>query len=277
MPVTAALALASVLSICGASREISALAAAPPSDERWSETNRQRQHRFAAAPPPSTRSPSDAANEDGERKPLFSDRVRDGWMFAVEGVTHAPIDVGVQAGVEMPFGLRVFGGYGWMPQAYIGTLTGIAASAANDSRVTTVLDAVDYSGRTARVTLGIRPFRKIGLYLDAGYAHATLDASRALPQIEIPGYGTLRGSYQSHTGLDLWLVEVGYQLQFARRLVLAAGLGVTGTLDAKTTITAVGGAPTDPMIAEVAEEVDRAFETYGFVPTLTFRLGFDLI
>ena len=107
---------------------------------------------------------------------------------------------------------------------------------------------------------------------------ATLEASRALPQIEIPGYGTLRGGYRMRTGLDLWLVGVGYQLQIARRFVLAVGVGATGTFDSKTTLAAVDGAPSDAAIAaEASRRVDRAFERYGVVPTLTLRLGFDLI
>lgn len=277
MPAISSFALVSVLSMFGATREATALTAQPAPSEAFSETS-QRPHRFAAAPPASATNAAATSESEGERKPLFSDRVRDGWLFSVEAVTHAPIDVGVQVGLETPFGLRVFGGYGWVPAAYIDTLTGIAASATDDSRVIEVLDSAQYGGRTARVTLGIRPFRRIGLYLDAGYAHATLEASRALPQIEIPGYGTLRGGYQLRTGLDLWLVEIGYQLQFARRVVLGVGIGATGTLDAKTTIAAVDGAPSDAEVAaEASRRVDRAFETYGIVPTLTLRLGFDLI
>jgi hypothetical protein len=278
MTVTVSVVLASVLALSGASREVSTLSTKPAADDAWTEAT-PRSHRFAAAPPPSAGvAPEPAASETGERKPLFSDRVRDGWLFSLEGVTHAPIDVGVQAGLEMPFGLRVFGGYGWVPEAYIDTLTGIAARATDDARIIEVLDSAHYSGRTARVTIGIRPFRRLGLYLDAGYAHASLEASRALPQIEIPGYGTLRGGYRMKTGLDLWVVEVGYQVQIARRLVLAAGLGATGTLDARTTIAAVDGAPADADIAaEASRRVDRAFETYGTVPTLTLRIGFDLI
>ncbi|HEY3500305.1 MAG TPA: hypothetical protein VGK73_36690, partial [Polyangiaceae bacterium] len=76
-------------------------------------------------------------------------------------------------------------------------------------------------------------------------------------------------------GGETWL---GYQIQIQRRLVLAAGLGVVGTFDAATTITPVGGAPDDPTIrAEAVRRIDRSFEAYGYVPTLTLRIGFDLI
>lgn len=217
--------------------------------------------------------------DSGEQKsPEASDRVRDQWLLSLEGVTRIPVDVGVQAGVETPFGLRLFASYGWVPQAYIGALTGIAANATDDVRARLLLDSVDYSGHTTRITIGVRPFRRLGLYLDAGYAHVRLNAARDLPDIDIPGVVVLRGGYRATTGLDLWVAELGYQAELGRRLVLGAGVGVVGPIDAKTTITAVNGAPDDPAIrADAVRTVDRSFERYGYVPTLTLRLGFDLI
>ncbi|HEY3493920.1 MAG TPA: hypothetical protein VGK73_04510 [Polyangiaceae bacterium] len=239
---------------------------------------------FAAAGSPNLDGMSSARDprfDSGERSAARSERerdVRDQWLLSLEGVTRIPLDVGPQIGIETPFGLRLFGSYGWVPQAYIGTLTGIAANATNDARAASVLRLVEYSGNTARVTLGVRPFRKLGFYVDAGYAHVRLNASRDLPDIDIPGVVVLRGGYRATTGLDLWVAELGYQIQIQRRLVLAAGLGVVGTLDAATTITPVGGAPDDPTIrAEAVRRIDRSFESYGYVPTLTLRIGFDLI
>jgi hypothetical protein len=232
---------------------------------------------LAPAPLETSPAPLEASGETRERAPILSDRVRDEWLLALEGVTRAPIDVGVQAGVEAPFGLRLFGGYAWVPQVYIGTLMDIAASAAGDSRARMVLDSVDYSGRTLRVMLGVRPFSRLGLYLDAGYANVRLKASRVIPELLVPGVVLPRGGYRATTDLDLWVIELGYQLQFSRRFVLAAALGVTGTLDARTGIVPTGGAPNDPALRDGARQVDSAFERYGYVPTLTLRLGFDLI
>jgi hypothetical protein len=213
----------------------------------------------------------------GERAPIISEKARDAWMVSLEGVSRAPIDLGVQAGVEMPFGLRVFAGYGWVPDLYIGTVTGIAASASEDPRARLVLNGSDYSGRTLRVLLGVRPFPRLGFYVDAGYANARLNASRTIPELLVPGIVLPRGGYRASTELDLWVAEVGYQHLFSRRLVLAAALGVTGTLGARTGITPTGGAAIHPSLAEGARQVDRAFERYGYVPTLTLRIGFDLI
>lgn len=214
---------------------------------------------------------------DDERD-TSSDRIRETWLLSLEGVTRIPLDIGVQVGVEAPVGLRLFASYGWVPPAYIGTLTGIAANATREPEVQQWLREVEYSGQTVRVTLGVRPFPKLGFYVDAGYAHAWLNATRDLPPLAIPGVVVKGGGYHATTGLDLWVAELGYQLQLEQRLVLAAGLGIVGTFDSATTIKPVGGAPDDPSIrTEAARRVDRAFESYGYVPTLTLRVGFDFI
>jgi hypothetical protein len=218
-----------------------------------------------------------SSGDGGGRGQILSDRVRDDWLLSIEGVTHAPIDVGAQLGLETPFGLRVFAGYGWVPKPYIRTLTGIAANATPDPRARLVLDSAEYSGRTARVMLGMRPFSRLGLYLDAGYSHVALSASRDIPDLDIPGVVLPQGGYRATSSLDMWVVELGYQLEFSRRLVLAPGLGVAGTLGARTAIVPTGEAPNDPALLEGARQVDRALERYGYVPTLTLRLGFDLL
>jgi hypothetical protein len=221
--------------------------------------------------------PGDGASRTGERGAWPPERVRDEWLLSIEGVTHVPLDIGAQLGLETPFGLRLFAGYGFVPEVYMGALTGIAASATADPRASLLLDSVEYSGRTARVLLGVRPFPKLGLYLDAGYIHVRLNAARDLPDLALPGVPPLRGGYRASSGLDLWTAELGYQLEWKRRLVLAAALGVAGTIDSRTSITPTGGAPNDPAISEGARQVDRAFERYGYLPMLTLRVGFDLL
>jgi hypothetical protein len=51
-----------------------------------------------------------------------------------------------------------------------------------------------------------------------------------------------------------------------------------GTLGASTRIVAVDGAPTDnALLGSAASQADAALNKYGYVPTLTLRVGFDLI
>jgi hypothetical protein len=198
-------------------------------------------------------------------------------MLSLEGVTHAPVDMGVQIGLETPPGVRLFGGYGWVPGSYMNLLTGIAASASGNSYARALLDEAEYRGRTWRVQVGLRPFRAIGLYADVGYASVTAKGSLDLASSGVPALEALGGGYRATTELDMWLVELGYQAQLADRLVLGLALGAMGTIESSTTIASVDGAPSSKLLDEAATQADTALESYGIVPTLTLRLGFDFI
>jgi hypothetical protein len=231
---------------------------------------------LAAVGPPSAieaRAP-DVKVEADEASRTRGEKIRDEWLLSLEAVTRVPIDAGAQIGVETPFGLRVFGGYGWVP--YLGTLTGIVVSASDRSLATELMRRGDASGDSARFVLGFRPFRRVGVTLDATYARLRLDASVTVPPMTVQGMELYGGSYEAHTSLDLWGVELGYQAVLERRLVLGAAAGVTGALDSRTSIVPSGAAPNDPALPIAAERVDHAFRTH-VVPTLTLRLGFDAI
>lgn len=204
-------------------------------------------------------------------------RLRSNWMLSLEGVTHAPVDMGVQLGLETPPGVRLFGGYGWVPGGYMNLLTGIAASASGSSYARALLDEAEYRGRTWRVQAGLRPFRAVGLYADVGYASVTAKGSLDLASSGVPALEALGGGYRATTKLDMWLVELGYQTQVAQRMVLALALGAMGTMESSTTIASVDGAPSSKLLDEAATQTDTALESYGIVPTLTLRLGFDFI
>ena len=156
-------------------------------------------------------------------------RRREQWLLSLEGVTHAPIDMGVQLGVETPQGLRLFGGYGFVPGAYMSLLTGIAANASGNSYAAALLDQAKYEGHTWRIQAGLRPFRALGLYGDFGYARLSAKGALDLSASGIPMLEALGGGYQATTNLDMWLVELGYQGEIADRVVLALALGCMGT------------------------------------------------
>lgn len=203
---------------------------------------------------------------------------RESWMLSLEAVTHAPVDMGAQIGLETPQGLRVFAGYGFVPGSYMSLLTGIAANASGDSYARTLLEDARYSGKTWRVQIGLRPFRKLGLYADVGYSRLSARGDWDLSSADVPQLAALGGGYQARTALDSWLVEVGYQGQIGGRLVLGVALGCMGIFGSSTSIVAVDGAPTDnAILTSAANQADTALQRYGYVPTLTLRLGFDLI
>jgi hypothetical protein len=214
---------------------------------------------------------------DRDEDARAAQRRREAWILALEGVTHAPVDIGVQLGVETPPGVRLFAGYGWVPQAYMDLLTGVAGGASGNSYAQAVLEEADYTGRTWRFQLGFRPFRNLGLYGDVGYAQLHAKGSLDLSETNVPALAALGGGYRADTKLDMWLLELGYQAQFADRVMLALALGVMGTLESTTTIRSVDGAPNSKLLGDAARQGDSALESYGIVPTLTLRLGFDFI
>jgi hypothetical protein len=222
-----------------------------------------------------TQPPPIAADQGESRRKQTT--FRDQWVLSAEGVTHAPIDVGLQLGLKTPFGLRLSGGIGWVPDVFIDVLTDVAASASSDARAQAVFEHGRYEGKTWRVQFGVQPFRAIGLYLDAGYSRLDMTGALALSETGVRELVTLGGSYTAETRLHLWLVELGYQTQFAKRLVAAAALGVVGTFDANTTFASQDGAAPAALLAEIARTADSSIEAYGIVPTLSLRLGFDLL
>lgn len=213
--------------------------------------------------------PTTAAPLDREPK---KKSVSDDWMLSIEGVTHAPIDAGLQVGLELPVGLRFFGGYGVMPSMYRELIIATAASSVDSGTRALVENAFD-DGNAWRVAFGIRPFKSLGFYLDAGYSRVTLSGSATAT--ELTGLsGLSAGSYNAQTKIDMWLVELGYQAMIADRVVLGIAAGAMGTFGSKTEIKSEGS--DDPVFAEQAAQADSALESYA-VPTLTLRLGVDMI
>lgn len=206
-----------------------------------------------------------------------TEQARKNWILSLEGVTHAPVDVGVQLGLETPQGVRFSAGYGWVPSGYMDLLTGVASSASSNSYARALLDDAEYRGRTWRIQGGLRPFRAIGLYADVGYASVTAKGSLDLASSGVPALENLGGGYRATTRLDMWLFELGYQAQIADRLVLGLALGAMGTFESTTRIASVDGAPNSKSLNDAATQADDALESYGIVPTLTLRLGFDFI
>ncbi len=225
-----------------------------------------------------TVSPADAPRDEGAT-PGESARhdATDDWMLSLEGATRAPVDVSIQARLEIPAGLRLGGGYGWVPSSYLGFVTGIAAAATNtDSGAGALIDRGYQQGRTWHLVAGIRPFHNTGVYLDAGYAELRLSGSIAAS--DLAGAPVGGGDYALSTTIRMWTVELGYQAMIADRIVFAVGVGATGAFSSRTTVTATSGAvlPQGPVDAASAQ-LDDAIGRYCILPTLDARLGFDLI
>jgi hypothetical protein len=155
-------------------------------------------------------------------------------------------------------------------------LTGFIAEVTPNREARAVLSLPSYSGTVFRMQLGVRPFRKLGFYVDGGYAHMSIRGTYT-PDEMLAEELDIDGGFAVDSGLDLWLVELGHEWIIARHGVIALGLGVMSTFDAKTRISMTGGAPRPPELARGEELANEALEKYGTIPFLTFRAGIDFL
>lgn len=235
-----------------------------PSEPNWEVVAFPRRRSWARGPDDVATAPTEPSSRD-----------RDRWMLSIEGATRAPIDAGLQVTFETPPGLRLFGGYGWVPGMYRDSILGAWAAVSSDPVVTTILASGFQGGRAWRVGAGWRPFRNVGVYLDAGYARVDLHGELATADlVGVPGFG---GTYAIESSLGFGFVELGYQAKIAERVVLALAIGATKVMSAETRATPTGGTAEEPLIDDATAFVDEGLEKYGFLPTLTLRLGVDLI
>ncbi len=193
------------------------------------------------------------------------------WMLSLEGVTHVPVDVGAQVVLETPVGFRLLAGYGFIPNAYIELVT------PSEKDGQKVEQSLYESGTAYRFGIGMRPSPKLGLYFDGGLIRASLSGSVTEP---VGLTGSAVGEYELSSKLSLWFVEAGYQGHLSERVVAGLGIGVMGTLDANSEVSGTPksvGSNSQALTDEAAAEVDRELESYGIVPTVTLRFGFDVL
>jgi hypothetical protein len=124
--------------------------------------------------------------------------------------------------------------------------------------------------------IGVRPFTAAGLHVDFGYARLNLDGALDLASSGVAALESLGGTYQAHTTIDTWLVEVGSQFE-AWGVVFGFAVGLMRTFSAHTTLSTATGSSANTLLGPAAQQTDAALKTYGYVPTLTLRLGFDLL
>ena len=252
---------------------LSMLSALPTIDDRESQ--------WASLPPQAAQAPSNAAAYDStptahSRLPAKPTPASQAWMLSMEGATRTPVDVGVQATLESPFHVRISAGYGWVPTAYSGLFTGIASAASGNAEVAAILNHASYQGRTLRAAIGVRPFTTAGLHVDVGYTRLNLDGALDLAASGVPALEIQGGIYQAHTTMDAWQVEIGSQFE-EWGVVFGFAFGLMRTFAAQTTVSTANGAPASPLLGPAAQQADAALKTYGYVPTLTLRLGFDVL
>jgi hypothetical protein len=208
-------------------------------------------------------------------------------MLSLEVVTNAPVDVGVRAMTETPFRLRIGTGFGVIPGAYLGLVNDtVSAMGAYDARTAGIIDGSFEGGTVWRSQVGFRPFPGAGFYVDGGYALVSLSGSVygsdvSAPDLVVDGTVVRDAGYGIDTTLHMWLLEVGWNAEIRDRLVLGAALGVMGVISANTraepNFEQGKSATARSLSAEGTRRIDETLERYGYVPTLTLRVGYDFL
>jgi hypothetical protein len=209
------------------------------------------------------------------------------WLLSLEGVTNAPVDVGGRVTLETPFRLRLATGLGVIPGAYLGLVNdAVASMGAYDDRTAGIIDGSFDGGSVWRSQVGFRPFPSAGFYVDAGYALVNLSGSVygsdvSAPDVVVDGTSVRDAGYAVHTTVHMWLVEMGWNAQIRQRLILGAALGVMGTFsshtDAEPNFRQGNTAVARSLSSEATQTIDETLERYGYVPTLTLRIGYDFL
>lgn len=209
------------------------------------------------------------------------------WQLSLEAATRMPIDVGGQVRLQSPFWLRVTAGAGVVPRGYVGMLNGaLAANNVYDPIAESLINSAFESGWTYNFRVGIRPSRTLGLYADVGIGRAQLSGGldvatvaattdTTLPVNDFDAYG-----YGVETNFDLLIAEVGWEGHIGDHFLLGIGVGLLAVTNAQSTATANFEEAQTEVITEATDEatalLDDTIESYGYLPTLTVRLGFDL-
>jgi hypothetical protein len=142
---------------------------------------------------------------------------------------------------------------------------------------------------------GLRPAADGGVYLDAGYSHTGLDgvvdlgnmlssqaSGGALPPQARRLAGNIDASYDLKTSLDMLMLELGWEGHWGARALLGLGVGLMAPLGAKTELSGGRGSAAlasemRAIAQEAAETLDSNLTKYGYLPSVTLRLGADLL
>ena len=211
----------------------------------------------------------------------------DQWKVAAGVATDFPVDVAARLAVETPFRLRLNTQVGFLPSGYVSAMNGILEGfGAYDSATGDLIKSSLQSSFVWRTHVGYRPFRKLGLYLDAGYGMVSLggNATTAALVSAVTGAtypATETGadkSFDAKATLHTLDVEVGYDIPIARHFELRAAVGGAFTLGSSTTLTPDFTPRTpkaiDAFVAEGESYLNTTFRSYVFTPVFTLGANY---
>lgn len=209
------------------------------------------------------------------------------WHVRTESVTDAPLQVGQRVVAEFPGRLRLTSDVGWMPGDYVHAINEIILYFDGYDRDTAVLVEESLtSSMVWRQSLGWRPFRRAGFYLEGGYTLVTLGGGVALSTVlaESTGYRIPDWMFEGYefgleTDLHMATAELGWEGRIWRRLAWRFALGGFYTVNAETEITPNFDAGllqwyVDDFCDDSERDLDGKYEEWFHAPTVTVGLGY---
>lgn len=205
--------------------------------------------------------------------------------------TDFPISVGARIAAELPYRLQLSTALGGLPGGYVDVINAVvvAANGYDDATAEVIRGALS-SSLVWRTHFGWRPFKRRGFYFEAGYGLVTLGGGVTAEDVLVvvtgseppprrPGSRQL--DYDVRSTLHMLDAEIGWRwLVWHDRIVIAAALGFSGTVAAKTAIEPRDASrltESDPLQA-LADEgeayLDGIYTKYVMTPVATVGVGY---
>lgn len=218
------------------------------------------------------------------------------WSVRAEAVTDAPLQIGGGLLLETPSRFRLKSSVGVLSQAYLSASSQLASSLREeypDEAAAVLQDSLD-SSFVWRSGLGIRPFRRAGLYGHVGFTWLRLkgqttgeELSQAIMSINgleeigemMAQYGPEEVLYTSN--IHMADTELGWEFTPGDHFAFRLGVGWSFTMRSKSRVTARFEAEDDSNRDEIeqfeedgAKTLDAVYENFLHPPTLHMGLGF---
>lgn len=209
--------------------------------------------------------------------------------FDLGVATEAPLMIGAQATLELPYRLLVQGEVGVIPSAYVNVIDGLLTGAgAYDATVSSVVRSTLQSSLVVRASAGVRPFSDHGFEIMGGYTLASIDGAVSARQaFEAVSGASMPAQLpdtqvQLNTTIHSLHVSLGWRWVVADHLVVRASLaylqsvGSSSSLAVPASVTALPGMATS--VSQVSQAMDTtlsdSYAKYAKLPVMGLSLGY---
>lgn len=209
--------------------------------------------------------------------------------FDLSFATEAPLMIGGQATLELPYRLLVQGEVGVVPAAYVNAIDGVLTGAGvYDATMSDLVRSTLQSSLVVRASAGLRPFSDHGFEIMGGYTmvsiHGGVSARQAIETfspvttpIQIPDT-----QIQLSTTVHSLHLSLGWRWVVADHLVVRASLAYLQSVGSSSSLAVPASLTTLPGVAARVDQVSQAVDTtlsdgyakYAKLPVMGLSLGY---